>query len=585
MGDAGIQGSRTTHATIDRLAALACATVVGACLVLPIRLAFAPQATRYTFGYIGDEHFYAQRIAPLLKGATASNPVNGIADPRVASVFYLEDLCRLFLRATGMDVVSFFWAWRFAFPVIFFAALLGLAYVCLPRRRRPWSRGMWIAAGAAAMASLYGIYTLVALLKVEHWAPYPPVHGWINRIPTNCEYVLSALLAILYVRFLAEPNARRGAWLALGGVALIYLRPYTAVVWGPALALGVVALLVMRKLKPAVLLVLLGTLFVPLLPWIFNNAANIKIDAWQEMLARYYQLPAVGVRRPYEVHPQWLLFTGAGVLMIATARLQRLPLFGVSLGVSLIACPFAVGLMLPAVELLTYDRFSSFYLVAIVGCALLIAGKQSAAWHGRRGAALAGQWTMAFGGTALFGAAVITVENLQLDFKNYPGSTYASIVADQAYLKAYAWVASKTAEDALFIVDDGYDWSKAPHDVPGWAKLQEQLMLREDLFGIVARRRRIFHCRMYGQPMLTDDWDGLETLHVGVFGFPADTRKFVDAIKRFRPTHVLWKKTPPLAVSSEPAPIPRGELGNRLRSISRVVYSDEACEIWELQYQ
>jgi hypothetical protein len=112
---------------------LALLTTLCAAWLPGLKLAFGPNASYYAFGYVGDEYVYAQRIQPLIAGTTATNPVNGICDSGVISPYYLEDLLRVVLTYSGIDVIALFWIWRGVFPVLLACGMVLLAGSCLKR--------------------------------------------------------------------------------------------------------------------------------------------------------------------------------------------------------------------------------------------------------------------------------------------------------------------------------------------------------------------------------------------------------------------------------------------------------------------
>jgi hypothetical protein len=116
--------SDTSHSELQRPRALgfrwwmlpafaALLAVPAACWIIPWRLSHSDFSTHYTFGYIGDEYDYARRMAPLIPGTTATNPVNGVCDPDVISPMFLEDTCRAVMDATGDDVCEI---WKLQYP-------------------------------------------------------------------------------------------------------------------------------------------------------------------------------------------------------------------------------------------------------------------------------------------------------------------------------------------------------------------------------------------------------------------------------------------------------------------------------------
>jgi hypothetical protein len=136
------------------LVALCFAFTLAACWVLPWRLGLGPEGSYYTFGYTADEYTYAYRLQPLIAGATATNPINGIGDPQATSQQYLDDLCRWFLTLTGLPTIGFIWVWRVLFPVCLAGMLLLLARICIARPLRAWSVPLGWAAAAANKKAL-----------------------------------------------------------------------------------------------------------------------------------------------------------------------------------------------------------------------------------------------------------------------------------------------------------------------------------------------------------------------------------------------------------------------------------------------
>jgi hypothetical protein len=180
-------------------------------------------------------------------------------------------------------------------------------------------------------------------------------------------------------------------------------------------------------------------------------------------------------------------------------------------------------------------------------------------------------------------AVVLGVRNATYDFATYPFGPYVSIRKDLKYIPAYQWLAREASPTALVLVDDGFDWQRAMDsagDVSDNAKTRRAMALyvcREDLFSIVARRRRVHHLRLYGDALTTADYQTLRVLHFGTFGYmtqcsPEDYRQ---ALSRFPPDYALWRKC---------LPVPRACGATVLQDISHRVYGDDACEIWQMNY-
>jgi len=566
--------SRRTRRGLLALALLAAFAIPATCGIIPYRLANSKFSSRYTFGYIGDEYLYAARIQPLIPGTSATNPLNGVADAAVQSPFFLEDACRALMNVGGMDVTAFFWMWRLLFPVALAFSFILLAKACLPARRRPWMLPLVFAASGAALALVFLLYPLAT--------PYPPAHGWIHRVPTNIEYVLSPLFAAALAAYAGGPSIRRALLLALAGAALIYLRPYLAIPWGLAAALAVAAsTLQHRAWMP--LLSMLAALLILLIPWWTVHSANAGNAVFGEMFARYYSLPSPGARPVYALHPEWPLFGGLALFMLLSGIVRRARVFALSCGMALLALPFITGLFSISSELHAYHRFGVFYLVALAACALLGIGHAAVPWRGLQGAARARQLSIAACLLACGTALLTAVQYARLDFRGYAGGTLVSVIDDHAYLPAYHWLHENSEPTALVLVDDGYDWSRLPEDSEGYSQVMQRMMAREDLFSIAARRRRIYHQRLYGHPLSDSDMEALQMLHRVSFGQTAGAAGFGAAVKKFKPAYILWRKTPPIPAFTESAPVPRG-FGLQWKAISRIVYTDAVCEIWKLEY-
>jgi len=544
---------------------VAFAANVFACWVIPYRLRYDPGNSYYTFAYIGDEYTYSQRLQPLIAGTTRSNPVNGICDPKVVSQFYLEDTLRELITLTGLDVVTCIWIWRIIFPPLLAILFLQLARCCLPESRKPYAKLLTLAAGTAGMAIFFALYEVCLGNRVPH--------GWINRVPTNLEYPLSILLACFFVRFVQAPTERNAFVLSATGALLVYMRPYVAAPWGLALALSISWMTLRRMLSFRTAAVILGTLFVTLLPWVLIARHNAKIHTYQEMVARYLL-----VGWPYEVHKRWAVHVAiAAALLLAgflTERRYRLMLWPAA-GVMAIL-PFILGLAGNlSHELLLDDRYSPFYLVMLLIAAFLVLRQQMESWRGRDRLG-ASQKTI----SALLAACAILAiwhagVNLKYDFRSYEPAQFAQVAEDTQCVPAYKWIRENTPKDALFIVDDGHDWTMISPDNTG---LLLDHVYRfcdwNDLFQVVSQRRRVYGIRLYGLAIAEPDYLNVVMLHLGTFGFPIAKEAYVEAFKKYQPTHIFWRRT---------APVPRG-YGKTLEKLREVIYSDGTCEVWKLKY-
>jgi hypothetical protein len=550
------------------LIAGALAIAIAACWVIPVRLL---SASWYTFGYLGDEYLYAQRIQPLFPGISATNSLNGVGDPNVVSPFWLEDSLRGIITLLHVDVINFVWAWRFLFPLAHAASFLFLARSCLPRRARPWNASLQCAAGLAAFTLLYCLYDLVI--------SFPPCHGFIERFPTNIEYPLSVLLAAQYIRFLSNPTARSGILLALASAAAAYFRLYLAFPWSITIIIGVIYLLATKQLSVRVAAITAGVLALVMSPWLFVVFANRKSQDFAELNLRYFGPPA-----KYTVHPRWYLYIAFGVIFLIAAKFveKRHRVLALGAGVTMLLLPFLCSLTPFASEILGYDRFGCYYLVAFLAIALLSFGNRTLSWCGTRGRAQAHRMLGFCALASVVCAVVIGAMNYSYKFDAFPQRTFPSVQEDLAFVPAYRWIRENTPEGSLCLVDDGFDWSIGPKFnaggmpvISGYAPDGSYMLAGDDLFQIVARRPRVYTHRLMGFVLSTNDVSTLGYLHRGTFGLPVPGEVYSKALMRFKPAYILWRKNK--------APIPRG-YGGPLKAQSETVYSDSVCEIWKLKY-
>jgi len=532
--------------------------------VIPVKLAAGAEASWYLFGYAGDEYTYAYRIQPLPPGVSAANPVNAAVDPKVVSPFYLEDLCRAFLSVTGLHPIAFFWIWRFTFPLVLMAGIVWLVFVAMPpRRRRLWSWRLNLAAAAAAVPVLLAAYDLITR--------FPPLQGWLFRIPGNIEYPLSIAVGIAAVRFVRVPSPPRAFQLALALAALSYLRFYTAVPWLLAAAVMGVLLFASGLLSKRSASVFIAAFSVMMAPWLAVNLWNGSLDTFRQLMTRYFGSP------DWMVSPFWPVYVCCVLVLIGIA--WSLPSAERAL---IAACAVAIGAMcvlsglLPfAKELHSFDRMGSFYFVACLLAAALWLGHRTRLWSGFAGARRGSNVACGLLALGMLCASALLALNLRIDFNSYPASPYPSVLKDMRCVEGYEWARLNTPQDALFIVDDGIDWSSFTTDAErdeAW----KRHTLADDLFLVVAKRSRVHHIRMYGNAISDEQYRLLKTLHYGTVGMPVamviGPRDYVTAIQMFKPSYILWKKC---------APYPRA-MGHTLKPACGTVYSDEGCEIWKI---
>ena len=529
--------------------------VLSACWVIPLRLGFGAKASFYKFGFIGDEYSYAERCQPLLSGATATNPINGVCDEDCLSQFYLEDAIRTLLAFTGLNVISFFWLWRSVFPLLFFGVIGLLVWECLPAGGEGGTRRsrLWLAASAASFISVYLVYDLLTV--------FPPLQGFVNRVPTNLEYLLSALIAWAFVRLIKKCDWRNGAALAAISAAAVYARPYAAVPWGIAIPLGILILLALGRFKVSVGIAMLATLAVLLSVWVARYLHNRAVPVEAELWSRCFGQP------PYSFHERWPMFLSLAAVFAVAARLlgrHWLPLTA-SAAATLAVLPFVSALFPFGWQLLIADRYGLYYLPLLPVAVLLALGS-------RLQGPGAGKWPACLAMIALCGAAVIGIRNARYDFAAYDCGPYGSIVQDLKCLPAYNWVRENTPPGALFLVDDGCDWSGAGPRDPTRSMARTE-SFRADLFLLAAQRRRVYHNTLYMFALSDSALGTLRTAHIGTFGASVRREDYVASLRACRPDYVFWRK--------DCAVVPRG-LGCELALRCDIVYQDQAVLIWKL---
>jgi len=546
------------------------AACILACWVIPYRLATEPRGSYYTPTYIGDELYYAQKVQPLIPGTTPQNTVNGIHNPKLVSPWFIDDFVRILVGIAGVHVLTFIWAWRILFPLALCACLAALIHATLPARLRTWHTGLRLSALGATFAGLYFLYDFVI--------PFPPLQGFINRFPTNLEYLLSVLIAAFYVQFLRRGTLRWALALGLTLAATCYIRPYLAIPWGPAVTLGVAALLWKREVAWKPVLLLYGSLAVAMIPFLLVVYTNKQQPDNLDIMGRFFP------PRGFEVHFRWPLFLITAALVAFSTRYVevRQRLFTLSTALVLASLPFVCSFFGVAHELLMYDRFGVYYLIVFFTAALLVLAKFQSHWRGHAGESHAARAALALKVAGVLFALVVGIRNASFDFWNGAATT-RGIADESRYVPTYDWIRTNTPDDAIFLVDDGLDWTKAPERIEDLMPLLRELSGREDLFPVVTRRRRVFS-EVINRTMASNaNLEMFATLQRGTFGYAVGKPQYLAALKALKPAYVLWRKTPVFQISTEPAPIPRG-YGTQLKSLSRVVYSDEFCEIWALNY-
>jgi len=545
------------------VAALGLATIGAAIYVIPYRLLNDTGNSFYTFGYVGDEYLYAQRLQPLIPGTTRANVINGIGDPGVWSQFYLEDLCRAILDLSGLDVVTFMWLWRLVFPVVLFLSFYCLVAVTLPRPHRFWTMPFRLAAVGASVALLHGLYDMVT--------QFPPLQGWIQRIPTNIEFPLALLMAAASVALIVRPTPWRAALLGICGVAMIYLRLYTAIPWGLATAVFLLFVGLSRQVPWKLIALAAIVVAVGLIPWLLIQRYNSSFDVYQQMFKRYF------VDVEYRAHPYWDRHLGFAVVLGLLAWLT--PGWRALIGAWAVTLPilaFGTGLLPIRAELLWFDRYGVFYLIATITAGLLCLRTHAETWKGWRGFQRGSFASYSLSGVALAGALFTAWNNVSYDFDKYPLGPLPFIRLDLRHVPAYVWMAKNTPADALVLVDDGSDWAAVREKGEEYmARYWERWWkTRDDLFQIVACRRSVYTNRMHQVAISDELLTDAGVIFLGTFGLNQDTpaEAYAKALRNITPDYIFWKKT---------APVPRG-YGRALKPFCDVVHFDEHCEIWRV---
>ncbi len=533
--------------------------------IIPYRLATEPGASYYNFSYVTDECVYAQHLAPLMEKTNDANWSNGFSENTFTPQFYLEMLLRRMLTVTGVSAITLFWIWRLAFPIAMGASLLLMTATCLRRTDKHWHRAMVFVAAAAVWPLFYFIYDCIM--------PFFPMHAYLDRIPTNIEFVLTVLLFAVFVFFLRKPELPRALIVIAMLTLLTYARPYSVVGCGPPVALTVLYL----SLRGVILwrtTLLSGMAFlILLLPMLWHMHLNGLSPEYQTWLARYFS-GAGG----YQVHSRWPVHLAvAAVLAVAGWRLRNpWRAFVVSLALTAAAAPFISGMMPLRVQMLNiYDRWGSLFVPALLLAGLFLVAQASESWRGHAGHKTLIRWLRGLAAAALVASAAVAARTAVYNFDADRNSNHLILKIDADCVSAYKWVAANTAGDALFLVDDGLDWSKVEKDVSFRTYAATLTWDRAEMFMLVARRRCVYTERLYVNSISTTDLHNATMLHYGTFGMTMPVATYVESLKHFRPDYVFWRRT---------SPIPRG-FGAQLQKLATVVYSDACCEIWKLRYE
>lgn len=534
--------------------------------VVPYRFATEPGGGYYNFSCYSDECFYAAHFAPLIEKTDDLNVVNGMSEPSFTPQYYLEMLIRKFVTITGIAPITFFWIWRVVFPVVLGAGLLFLAATTVRREGEPWHRQpLVLFAAAAAWPLFYCLYDVLL--------PTFPLRYWLDRVPTNLEFLLTVLLFALFVRLLRKPDLNRALAVVAALALIAYARPYAILGGGVAVGIAVLWLTVTRFLTLRITLISVAVFVLLLLPLVLQMYQNGQSPEYKQWSQRYF----TGVSA-YQIHPRWYVHAGVAVaLAIAAWRLAGpWRIFAVALSLTAASIPFTSGLPAYRAQMLhVYDRWAWYVLPAVTVAGLLVLGRASESWQALSDSRRIRNWTLGLSALSLLASGILAVRNFTYNFDADQISDHLVLKGDTVSLPAYAWVKANTDPGALFLVDDGLDWSEISKD----AQLKSYVAMftwdRAEFFLLMARRRCVFTERLWVNSIKLADMADCYNLQRGTFGMPMPVSDYVKALKHLHPDYVYWRR---------PAPIPRG-YGTQLQKLAKVVYSDSTCEIWALHYE
>ena len=542
---------------------------------IPYRLAFGPGGSYFSVGYQPGEYECIQRLQPLIAGTTANNTVNGVEIPAVHSMNFFDDALRPILSALHVDAVAFAWAWRIMLPIGLGALFFLIVRECSPRG----SAALPLALAAAALIAIPAAAELIGACGLIP-KPYTALEIPLYYFPQNIEFLISAGLVWLMLRFLKRPILFRAILLAALTAATLYLRPYSALVWLPTALCVFVNLWLRGRFPLRSVLAATGMLAVCLAPWFAILRANWQSLEFQGVLARAYGVETAGR------HPQWLLYlVVAGALFGATLYVSRgwRP-FLESAAIMLALYALAVGRIPYSRELLSHDVIGHFYGVLLIAAALMLLSG-IVALAGRAAAAPTLRPVCLFG---IIASVLVVYCNLGCDFRTLRNSPYSNVVLDTATVPAYRWIAEHASGDAVFLVDDGYDWSPkgSAEDAAVLTDIapdRTEMLFKSDLFQLVARRKRVFNERLIFAAVPNADFLNLMLLQRGTFGFPVELHTYDLAAMQYWPEFIIWRRRSINLNSHGHAAIPRG-YGENLKVCSTTVYEDNACEVWQLNF-
>lgn len=535
------------------ISSLCLCLLVAAAWSLPVKILSHQESSYLTFAYIYDEPFYAARMQPLIPGTTRANPENGLGDPAFISQFYMEDMFRALLSITGIPVITLFWLSRFLMPI-----LLIVSIFLIVREAFLFSGTKASVASQFILTALSGTVIFFEPFLFSHT---PPVFGWLHRFPTNLEFIQSLIIAWLYLRAIREPSSKSIAWLVAAFCLLAYLRLYAAIPWG-ILSAGSLLVFVLRGRIRINALLWPALLFIGLmLPWALVAVNNSQLAVQPELMMRYF--PST----PWRIHQYSNRYFIAAVFILICSikanEIQRIILL--SCAATTLSLSFVCTLFPFRSELLSFERYSSFYLTTCLLAFLLLTTRLSSA-NLKDALPIRFKIASACGALALTSSLIFLYSQVEVDGKYW--SPYMRMKADLASIPAYQWVQQNTPADAL-ILDDVASIEKLPDTVSQTINF----FGTDNLFKVIAQRRTVFTGRLFVSSIPNRDLLALARLHSSVCGSEKlNNDEFMESLRTYRPHYILWRKSNPELNKATPL----------LKRISEPIYSDSERELWKL---
>lgn len=517
--------------------------------IVPLRMALGKDNSYFAYALIEDEPRYADCIQPLLSGATRTNPTNGFGDNRYLSPFFLEDLLREVLSITGIHVITAYWLWRFIFPVLILISFYLLLKDALPANCKTLSPLQILVFALFSTAILY----LEPLCFFHH----SPVHGWLNRIPTNIEFLLSIHMAWHYCRFLQQSSVSRSAMLSVQFALLVYLRLYAAIPWAIVLGIAVVVKLARRQIPYASVLAAGVALVIALTPWVFVVVSNKALPIYTEIATRFFGQ----TRWRLHYYTEWYIGLAAVFILFALRARFEVRLTAVACGLTIAAIPFLCGFLPFGREVIAYDRFSSFYIVAF----LTVLTQRLAPFA--EGNVQTTSWVASAG--IIFAVVGLKFYG-QMEYKKEGLTAYSKIAEDIPAVTAYQWIEKSTPGDALFVCGDVSSQKRRFTSVRDTIN-QSPLTL----FSVIAKRRMLFNGRICVSPISDSELMECANLNVEVFGNSSKGDDLLSGLRSRGVTNILYRKSQAASPNLHPA----------LHGFLEEVYSDEHCQIWRINWE